>query len=224
MIETFINTADLYKLEPSLEQFKDANKADYQDQIDMAKDEIIDFLKDQRKKIRLYCTPFSLQQRTTQTANFSGIKSVEDNIERLVWVVNLITGIGTFNLYGTNDSSSETWSLVSSIIFTAIGKQSVYNKDIAFRYYRLDYVGTNATYESYLVERSFYFAHLFHSIELAYNQLVTQNDDMWDMKAKRYRSLFDIKFNSMSSSYDRDGDGTIDSTETVRIGTVELTR
>jgi len=225
MIETFVNTATLQKFEPSIIQFKDVNVQDFSDQIDEALGEIIDFLKDQRKKIRLYCLSFPLQTDLVATANITGLKSDEDIIERLIWIVNIISGSGTFNLYGTNDNDNETWSLISTLaVADGISGQQHNYFDSPYKFYRVDYVGSECEYSSYLIERSFYYAHVYHSLELIYNSFVTQKDDMWDMKAKRYENKYNIKLQSMAATYDEDDDGVIEKFETERVSEVNFLR
>ena len=222
MISTFINTAIITGIEPSASSFMDSSMMDFQGLIDEARAQVVNFLKQQRKKIRLYCIPFSLDSQTL-SGNYTGVKSLEDTIERLIWVVNVTAGSGGFQLQGTNDETLETWNNVGSINVTATGTTTLYFDD-PYKYYRVNYTGSSVTYTSYLIEKSFYYAHLYKSLQIIYNSFFMQKGDAFDIKRQYYKELYDAEIGSMAATYDEDDDGVVDDSETVRVGQVIFSR
>ncbi len=222
MIQTFINTTTISALEPSALSFKDQSMIDFQGLIDEAKAQVVNFLKQQRKKIRLYCVPFSLDSQAV-TANYTGVKSLEDTIERLIWVINVTSGAGIFDLQGTDDETNETWTSVNTQNVTTPGTISFYF-DEPYKYYRVIYTGSSATYTSYLIEKSFYYAHLYKSLQVIYNSFFMQKGDVFDIKREYYKKLYEDEIQSMIATYDEDDNGIVDDYETIRVGEVIFSR
>jgi hypothetical protein len=152
----------------------------------------------------------TLQASTSETTSATGSKSDEDVIERRIWVVET-TAVGateTFTLQGTNDESSETYTTITTLEFTTATESTTLFDD-TYKFYRVNYSGTSATYSSKLVEESFHLAHIYKSLELVYSQLNARRDDNWELKMIQYRELYDKMMTNIIYSYDANLSGAI---------------
>ncbi len=225
-ISTGLDNSILLKYQPILSSYLPTGWTDYSTSINEAEYQILQKLKNEGKNLRKFCTPLTLEDSVSKTISFTGTKSAEDTINRMMWVVktSAIGSSETFTLQGTDDDSIETYSNVVSTIQTSIGSTFTRIKNI-YKYYRVNYSGTSATYETYLVEISFFFAHIYKTLELIYRLLSSSpGDDFW-IKAGYYSNESDKEMNNMLASYDDDLSGGIDDTETqIKVGIVELVR
>lgn len=230
MIETYIDHSTLLKYEPRIDDYLGSDQIDYSEQITMAKREIIERLRSYNKKIRLYCTPLTLQASTTKTEAFTGADSNIDYVERLMLVVKVtaITGAAVIQLEGSNsEGTSKTYTEVnldSEIVPTIIGTY-VSRFDDPYSYYRIKVTpGTTITYSAYLVESSFYFAHLYNSLALIFRGLTRREGDNWEQKEKKYSEMYESYFNNMNAYYDEDESGDINPDELIRTSRVRFSR
>ena len=215
-IATYIDNAILLRYQPALEQQYESGKVDFSNQISEAEYRIIQELKYNKRNLRKYTTPLTVQEPVAKSADFTGGKSAEDTINRLIFV-SKTTALGStsesFTLQGTDDESSETWNDIVTVEHTRTGTIGTRFKNV-YKYYRVVYTaGTSATYEAYLVEASFFFAHLYKSLELIFRFLIATTDSYWEKMADYYGGLYRTEMDTMIATYDEDLDGIIDTAE-----------
>lgn len=217
-IATYIDNAVLLKYQPILSQYYPGDKTNYDEQIAEAEYLIMQMLRNNKKDLRKYTTPLELQSSVAKTSSFTGSKSDEDIVNRLMFVLvsTALGGTETFTIEGTNDDSSETWVTLVNIeqTSTATGNQ-IFNTP--YKYYRVTYSGTTATYSAYLIETSFFFAHLYKSLELIYRFLMSTSEDRFESLANYYEDKFQNMMDTMLATYDEDLSGVIESTEQDRV-------
>lgn len=207
MIVTFLDHSAVVKRETSLDQYLFEDEVSFNDKIGEALDEIIQILKNNSRKVRLYCTPLVLQESEAQTTSKNG-ESFTDTIERMMWVVKSTANSGNsvFTLYGSNDDS--TFYEIDTIVTAEIGTFNLKFRT-PYKYYRIDWAGTTCTYESYLVESNFYLSHLYKTLEIIYRALQNESP-MYKDKADFYMNKFDVAMDAMVTSYDADDDGEVE--------------
>jgi hypothetical protein len=216
-VQTFVTTAEVHKFEPSLANYYPSGYSDWSVQIAVALREILQSLKNNGKKVRLYCTPLSLQNTVSVTVNTTGT-AVEDIVERMAWSNTISAGSGTLSLYGSNDN--DTFELITTA--TATGT-TIFTH--TYKYYRVDYTGSSCTYSSALVETSFYLAHIYLTLSLIYRLLADSNDDFWINKANYYNGQYETAMNNMLTSYDDDeSDSVTEDEQDIKLREVWFTR
>jgi len=234
---TGVDTTLINQYEPSLASYYPSGSSDWVNQIGIAKRYIMNSLRNNKRDTRKYLVPLWLYEddttAITETSYASAITS-EESFNRTIWVTDCkeITGATTpLYLQGTNESdpASTDWRYiptresVSGYTTTngattgnlSANLRSVVKLEQTFKYYRI--VGSNVValkYQSYLIEASFHYAHLFKSLEIIFNMLVASDENpRWSDKAEMYRNMFDMEMNNMQAYYDTDGSGAIDDTE-----------
>jgi len=224
MIRTGITNDSLLDLAPALQNYYPQGQTTFQEQIDEALRQIIRELKKNRKNIRLYCTPKELQASVSKSANFTG-DAVADNLERMLWQVEVTSYAGacSFTLSGCNTENG-TFINIDTLSFTsATAKYIVFND--TYKFYKVSITTSTATtYQSNLIESSFYHAHLFLSIALAYRTSVKSEGDRFDYMSKTYEQKYIDEMETMVTSYDEDDSGDISDSEIQRATAIEFLR
>ncbi len=224
MIRTGITNDSILDLSPALQNYYPQGQTTFQEQIDEALRQIIRELKKNRKDIRKYCTPLELQPSVSKSASFTG-NAVADTLERMLWQVKVTTytDICGFVLSGCNTELG-TYTTIGTLSFTGKGTKYLVFND-TFKYYKVTITTAVATtYESYLIESSFYHAHLFLSTALAYRTAIKNEGDRMDYFSKMYEQKYMDEITTMVTSYDEDESGTITEGEVAKTTSVELLR
>ena len=224
MIKTGITNDSLLDLAPALQNYYPQGQTTYQEQIDEALRQIIRELKKNRKDIKRYCTPLPLQASISKSANFTG-NAVNDPLDRMLWQVKVSGYVGacSFTLSGCNTSDG-TFVVIDSLSFTSATTKFLVFVD-TYKYYKVSIGTTSATtYESELIESSFYHAHLYLSASLAYRASVKNEGDRFDYLAKYYDQKYIDEMTTMVTSYDEDGSGDVTEEEISKATSVEFLR
>lgn len=211
-VNTYVSTDVLHQFEPTLSGYYPTGYTSWSVQVALALRELIQDLKKLSKKVKLFCTPLTLQAEITATGNMTGTATTsEDVVERMMFVINC-TGAGTFTLYGSNDNT--TFVQVTSLT-TALTSATTLNTMFTtpYKYYRLDYTGSGSVYSGYLVETSFFLAHSYLSLALVYQLLSDNSDDFWKQKFQYYMDKYQYEMTNLVASYDESEDGVIDEGE-----------
>lgn len=210
MLRSYINTSDLTSREPELGSLYFTGESDYSSIIADAKEQLELEARNMGLELKKLCTPLSL----------STSESNADTVERARWVVDM-TNLGgetyTFTLSGRN-ASTDNWTEIKSLSVTATGETTT-TISKTFYYYKIAYSTVSESenpdaldFESFLVERTFEYPHIWLSLSLAYKRLARPNND-YDVKADYYEQKYNKALSSMKMSYDDDADGEIDSDE-----------
>ena len=210
MLKTYVTHERIVEFEPRVADYLASAQSDYTTIIAKAKEVLTQDLRSNRLELKKLCVPLSLQASTSETTSATGSKSDEDTAERRIWVVT-VTANGdteTFTLQGTNDDSSETYTDITTLSFTSTGEDTTLFDD-TYKYYRVNYSGTSATYSSELVEESFYLAHIYKSLEMVYSQIQARAGDFWMEKKMQYRELYDTMIKNIIYTYDDNLSGAI---------------
>ncbi len=225
MIATGIDNNSLLSVYPSLGNYYPQGETTYDKQITEALRQIVRELKKNKKDLKRYCTPLSLQSKITKALDFTGA-FVSDSIDRMLWqiVVSEFTDDCSFTLYGSNDDGV-TEDIIGTIDFTEPGTQYLVFVTTYKSYKVKITTSTDTTYKSNLIETSFYHAHLWLAVSLACKTIVKSEGDRFDYLAKDYEIRYLDELNSMVATYDEDSSGSIDSeTEISKPNTVEFLR
>jgi uncharacterized cupredoxin-like copper-binding protein len=224
MIRTGITNDSLLDLQPALQNYYPQGQSTFQEQIDESLRQIIRELKKNRKDIKKYCTPLALQSSVSKSAGFVG-NAVSDDLDRMLWQVNVSSYVGacSFNLSGCNTESGN-YQTIGSLSFTSATTRYLVFND-TYKFYKVTIITVTATtYESNLVESSFYHAHLFLSIANAYRTAVKAEGDRMDYFSKMYEQKFVDEMITMVTSYDEDSSGDISSDEITKATSIEFLR
>ncbi|MCC7289841.1 hypothetical protein IT417_01140 [bacterium] len=224
MIRTGITNDSLLDLQPALQKYYPQGQTSFQEQIDEALRQIIRELKKNRKDIKKYCTPKLLQASVSKSGNFTS-DAVSDDLERMLWQVEVTSFVSDcgFVLSGCNTESG-TYITIGNLSFTASGTNYLVFND-TYKFYKVSITaGDDTTYESNLIESSFYHAHLFLSISLAYKTAIKAEGDRMDYLAKMYDQKFVDEMITMVTSYDEDSSGDISSDEITKATSIEFLR
>lgn len=223
MLKTYLTNDDLFKFEPALEDYLRQNQTDFQDQIDMSFEVLIQDLKSNGLKIKRLCTPLTIQASTSQTTSYSG-SAIEDEIERRFWVLTVTANSGAciFTLDGSNDGTTFT-----EIMTQTITEAGVYTNLITanlYDYYRVRFSGTSSTYSSTLLEESFFLSHLYLTLWKIYTSLQANVNDFWESKSTTYWDQYQTTLKSIKFSYDEDDSGDVSDDEGVKTYRPRFTR
>lgn len=224
MIRTGITNDSLLDLSPALQNYYPQGQTTYQEQIDEALRQIIRELKKNRKDIKKYCTPLELQSSVSKSVSFTG-EAVADDLERMLWQVEVSSYVGVcgFTLSGSNTETG-TYETIGTLSFTSSGTKYLVFND-TYKYYKVSITTAVATtYESNLIESSFYHAHLFLSIALAYRTAIKNEADRMDYFSKMYEQKYTDEMITMVTSYDEDESGTITEDEITKATSIEFLR
>ena len=225
MIATGIDNTNLLSVYPALSKYYPDNETTYDNQINEALRQIVRELKKNRKDLKKYCTPLTLQAEVTKDADFTGLY-VSDSIDRMLWqvVVKTFTSDCSFTLYGSNDDGV-TEDEVGTIQFTEAGTDYLVFIT-TYKSYRVKITTSESTvYKSSLIESSFYHAHLWLAVSLACRTIVKGEGDRFDYLAKDYEVRYLDELNTMVATYDDDSSGDIDTeTEMSKPNTIEFLR
>lgn len=210
MIETGVSNDTIISYDPALADYYPKTKSSFSDQIDEAMRMIVSKLMQNRKDVKKYCTPLVLTEEVTISTN-TETTPVYDEIRRMIWKLRVSTyaGVLSFTLKGC-DTETGTYETIGALTFTsATTKYLVFNTP--YKYYKIvPSVTSTIKYNSDLIEASFYHAHLYLSLMLAYKTAVKQEGDRFDYKSKNMEEMFNNEWNTMLATYDDDESGTID--------------
>lgn len=224
MIHTGVDNTTLLQLQPQLASYKPSGQTTWDVQITEALRQIIRELKKGRKDLKKYCTPVELQALVTILATTTSTL-VADDIDRMLWRV-IVTEFNApcgFELFGTNDDGA-TLESCGTLSFAEAGTQAlVFNT--TFKQYKITATVTGSTtYRSDLIESSFYHAHLWLSIALAFKTVIKQQGDRMDYLSQDYMQKYLDEMNSMVATYDDDASGDISTEEMTKVTAVEFLR
>jgi len=230
---TGVSNDTILNANASLANYYHSGETSWQDQIDLAKLQIVTDLRNQKKAVKKYLSPLSLQtdDGTVLTSGHYSDVSTEDGIERFIWVTERIAGSSTTTVYllGSNDGTTfyfvnESGTIaqgtaianIANITFkasltTAITKV-VKTFTQPYKFYKI-YVPTSNSDRivSYLVEHSFHLAHLYLSLSMIMRSLILNDDTAsWKEQADYYYQLYQSEMARMIASYDDDYSGEID--------------
>jgi len=210
VLNTYVTHARVVEFEPRIADYLASGQSDYTTIIAKAKEVLTQDLRSNNLSLKKLCAPLSLQASAAKTTSFTGAKSEEDIAERRIWVVTVTAagGTETFTLQGTDDTSSETYTDITTLTFTETGEDTTLFDDV-YSYYRVNYSGTSATYSSELVEESFHLAHIYKSLEMIYSSIQARAGDFWIDKKMQYRELYDTMIKNIVYTYDSNLSGSI---------------
>lgn len=224
-INTYVNTAALAQFEPSIEDYYRTSQTSWDTQISVGLREVIQDLKNLNKKVKMFCTPYTLQAETTvSTTTIGTATTTEEIVERMMFVVNA-TGAGTWTLKGSNDGTTfYTVTTLTTALTTALTLNGLFNTP--YKFYRIDYAGSSSTFSAYLVETSFYLAHVYKALHIIYMSLTNEAeaDSVFRFKSDYYHQQYMNQMNNMNASYDSDLSGSIDEDEISQLKVMRLTR
>ena len=226
MIETNLQHADLIRSEPMLENYLHDNQVDYQEIISTAYRYIIQDIKNQNIEIRRLCKKLWLQETATTVTSttYNSAESKEDRVERMRWVINvtaLTSGPAIFTLQGRN-KSSETWTSMKTVQVEEKGNHKFLTLEVRpnvdleiYKFYRIQKVDSTSTvtFKSYLVEMSYENLHLFRTLALIFQTLVTSETDIFQERSDKYMAIYKDYLVNNNYYYDEDDDGEISETE-----------
>lgn len=224
MIRTGITNDSLLDLQPALQNYYPQGQSTFQEQIDESLRQIIRELKKNRKDIKKYCTPLALQTSVSKSAGFTS-GAVADTLDRMLWQVKVSSYLGacSFTLSGCNTDTG-TFTTIGSLSFTSVTTKYLVFND-TYKYYKVTIItATATTYESNLIESSFYHAHLFLSIANAYRTAVKSEGDRMDYFSKMYEQKYVDEMITMVTSYDEDSSGDITEDEITKATSIEFLR
>ena len=201
MLRTYVTHARVVQFEPALADYLRSDETDHSTTIASAKEILTQDLRSNRLELKRLCTPLSLQASTSETTSNTGDKSDEDSCTA-------VGGTEVFTLQGTNDDASETWTTIDTLTFTDTGDDNLIFDDV-YRFYRVNYSGTSATYSSDLYEESFYLAHIYKSLEMIFNKLKSNAGDNWETQRDFYVMQYGTMMNNIIHTYDKNLDGNI---------------
>ena len=217
----------------SLASYYHSGETSWQDQIDRAKLQIVTDLRNQKKAIKKYLSPLSLQtdSGTALTSGHYSTASTEDGIERLCWVTERVAGSSTTAVYllGSNDGTNyyfvnESESIAQGTLVASIANitfkaslTTTITKVVKlftqpYKYYKI-YVPTSNSDRivSYLVEHSFHLAHLYLSMSLIMRSLILNDENpQWEKQADYYFQMYQSEMARMVATYDDNDSGEID--------------
>jgi len=226
LLKTFVTHSRVVEFEPRIADYLGTGQSDYSTIIEKAKEVMTQGLKQNNLELKKLCIPLTLQASTSETTSATGSKSDEDVSERRIWFVDVSVQSGddqVFTLQGTNDKSSETWTDITTLSFTAVGDDNVLFDDV-YSYYRVNYSGTSATYSSLLYDESFYLAHIYKSLEMIYVTQQKVAGTIWESKASEYLDLYERIMKNIKFTYDADGDNSISDGEQRQVYRPSFTR
>ena len=225
MLKTYVTSARIAEFEPRITDYYATGQTSYTTLVAKAKEVLTQDLRSNRLELKKLCIPLTLQASTSETTSKTGSKSDEDVIERRIWVVET-TAVGdteTFTLQGTNDTSSETYTTITTQEFTTATESTTLFDD-TYKFYRVNYSGTSATYSSKLIEESFHLAHIYKSLELVFKQMMMRDTDNWGIKMEHYRELYETMMKNIIYSYDANLSGAISQGEDQQMIRATFTR
>lgn len=214
MLRTYVTHSELLKYEPRIDDYLASDQNDYTDIIASAKEILTQDLKSNKLELKKLCVPLVLHTGAETTSDTGVTK--EDLIERrfLVLTISALSGTATFTFKGTNTQGGTPDNTIKTVVITETGEYT-YIFDEVYKYYSLDYSGTTScTYTAWLVEESFYLAHVYLSLNRIYQQNRHRiNGNVWEVKAEYYNQLYETQMRNIVHSYDSDLDGDTDEGE-----------
>jgi len=227
MIETNLVHEDIVNNEPILQNHLHDSQVDYQTAISTAYGLMVQDVKNQNHDIRKLCKRLYLQEteKTVTAETYNGATSKEDRVERLRWVIKvtaLTTNPATFALQGKN-KTSDSWTTIKTVIIDNKGIHKFKVLEVRpnveleiYKYYRIQKTDSTSTltFTSYLVETTYENLHLWRSLALIFEDLVTKGEDIFRSKADKYLDMYDHYLVNNKYYYDSEDDGEIGEVET----------
>lgn len=209
MIERIITTELIGTYEPSLVKLLTSERLN--NVIAEAQNSLIHSLKNEGKKVRLYCVPLLLN---------TAFK--EDSIERTVFVIKGKNLSATnIKLIGSDDEIS------SKILYeNTITQTNVYIPVFLLetkKFYKVQISGTYTEIETYLIDANYYKAMLYKTLEIIMRGLSVNLNDTWFEKSNKYEELYNSEYQEMLLSYMNEDTGEIEMNKS-NIGSIELLR
>jgi len=207
-----VTSSNIFAKEPSLQQYLSGGVID--NLITESEREVQSDLRNQGKRVKLYCTPLVLADKEVASTSFTGSAEAAE-IERGIWVstVTSLSGTATVTLYGS-DEETGAYEAIGEMTFTSPGSQTfLIDGNNLYNYYQVTYSGTSIVFSSALYESSFYMAILNLAMSKAFLMLAKDPGDMFTRKYEIYRDRYEKEMQTMLASYDSDGDGVIEDDE-----------
>lgn len=241
IIYTGVTNSVILNREPSLADWYFTGTTSWDTIITQAKRVLLNAVMKQSKKWRLFCTPLSIytDDGTTITGTaWTSDSSSEDKLNRALWCVEMIAGTGTHRFYLQGSDNGTDWNFITNteteyldgtpsanfFFDLTTGGKELALIDQTYKYYRI-YIATATAcqFNSYLIESSFHFTHLYLSLAMI-NQALSASQDTgrWLEKYELYNGMYEAELNTMLASYDADDDGEIQTYE--EMNTVKRTR
>src|SRR5512146_3231262 len=219
MIKNYLAETDLEGVFPELDKYLWNGETDWSKQKTKAEQIVINDFMSRGYKGYLLRTPLSLRTTGAATLPETGDKSDEDDATRIRLVYNIasLTTPVTLTLQGTNDSSSETYSTITTVALTTptTGESSTVFGQV-YKYYRINAAGTGTpaiNYTADLVDTMADSFFLYKWLELIMLNNIVEKDDQFDIKRQYCADRYNELWNTAQIFEDKDESGDLEESE-----------